>query len=405
MNINHFSLYIMKRLYFIFCLFIFIGCTHKSKAPVNSTLPIFDLTKDYPEKTIDLQEIAEVEYIPLETTEKSVAMIHANPHISEKYIINCDLGGPVHFYDRQGKHLYALHANGQGPQEYYGIVAFTVDFPKEEFYIYDLRKLQVYSFAGEWKRTLKVPEGMRYENLFNYDEHHLICENAFHDWWNVENLSIDKTPYYLINKETGTLTPLPIIVENRISKTMEKRIEHIDAQRARRHFEQMSVITSLMANNKDFLIADFGLDTLYSYKDDVLTPLAVQYPPVHSSTPPVVIAPRFYTDKYLFFKPVEMKFVKEDVQLPYTLAPTLMWDRTNNEIYNVKLYDSEYSEIYLKPRNKETYFEQSNYILIRLKSSRLCEDYEAGKLKGKLREVASRLKDDDNDVFAIYKIK
>ena len=136
-----------------------------------------------------------------------------------------------------------------------------------------------------------------------------------------------------------------------------------------------------------------------------MTPLAVQYPPVHSSTPPVVIAPRFYTDKYLFFKPVEMKFVKEDVQLPYTLAPTLMWDRTNNEIYNVKLYDSEYSETYLKPRNKETYFEQSNYIFIRLKSSRLCEDYEAGKLKGKLREVASRLKDDDNDVFAIYKIK
>ena len=323
----------MKRLYFIFCLFIFIGCTHKSKAPTDSMLPIFDLTKDYPEKTIDLQEIADVEYIPLETTEKSIAMIHIYPYISDKYIVNCDLNGPVHFYDRKGKHLYAIHALGQGPQEYYGIVAFTVDFPKEEFYIYDLQKLQVYSFTGEWKRTLKVPEGMRYDNMFNYDEHYLICENAFHDWWNFENLSNDKTPYYLINKETGTPTPLDIIVENRISKTMEKRIEHIDAQRARRHFEQMSVITSLIANNNDFLIADFGLDTLYSYKDDVLTPLAVQYPSVHSSTPPVVIAPRFYTDKYLFFKPVEMKFVKEDVQLPYTLAPTLMWNRTNNEIY------------------------------------------------------------------------
>ena len=71
----------------------------------------------------------------------------------------------------------------------------------------------------------------------------------------------------------------------------------------------------------------------------------------------------------------------------------------------VKLYDSEYSEIYFKHRNQETYFEQSNYILIRLKSSWLCEAYEAGKLKGKLREVASRLKDDDNGVFAIYKIK
>ena len=398
----------MKKLYTITLLLasMLLSCGGgKGEVQKEGGLPVFDISKEYPEKTIDLQEIADVEYIPLETTEKSIAMIHIYPYISDKYIVNCDLNGPVHFYDRKGKHLYAIHALGQGPQEYYGIVAFTVDFPKEEFYIYDLQKLQVYSFTGEWKRTLKVPEGMRYDNMFNYDEHYLICENAFHDWWNFENLSNDKTPYYLINKETGTPTPLDIIVENRISKTMEKRIEHIDAQRARRHFEQMSVITSLMANNKDFLIADFGLDTLYSYKDDVLTPLAVQYPPVHSSTPPVVIAPRFYTDKYLFFKPVEMKFVKEDVQLPYTLAPTLMWDRTNNEIYNVKLYDSEYSEIYFKPRNKETYFEQSNYILIRLKSSWLCEAYEAGKLKGKLREVASRLKDDDNDVFAIYKIK
>ena len=405
MNINHFNLYIMKRLYFIFCLFIFIGCTHKSKAPTDSMLPIFDLTKDYPEKTIDLQEIADVEYIPLETTEKSIAMIHIYPYISDKYIVNCDLNGPVHFYDRKGKHLYAIHALGQGPQEYYGIVAFTVDFPKEEFYIYDLQKLQVYSFTGEWKRTLKVPEGMRYDNMFNYDEHYLICENAFHDWWNFENLSIDKTPYYLINKETGTLTPLPIIVENRISKTMEKRIEHIDAQRARRHFEQMSVITSLIANNNDFLIADFGLDTLYRYKDDILTPLAVQYPSVHSSTPPVVIAPRFYTDKYLFFKPVEMKFVKEDVQLPYTLAPTLMWNRTNNEIYKVKLYDSDFPEKDLRHTMRRTWVGKTNCFIIDYKAPALCEAYEAGKLKGKLKEVASRLKDDDNGIFAIYKIK
>jgi hypothetical protein len=105
----------MKRLYFIFCLFIFIGCTHKSKAPVNSTLPIFDLTKDYPEKTIDLQEIAEVEYIPLETTDESIIGKAPYYAISEKYIVSLasPLDRATRFFDRKGKYLFKIDRYGQ----------------------------------------------------------------------------------------------------------------------------------------------------------------------------------------------------------------------------------------------------------------------------------------------------
>ena len=38
-------------------------------------------------------------------------------------------------------------------------------------------------------------------------------------------------------------------------------------------------------------------------------------------------------------------------------------------------------------------------------ASKLREFYEAGKLKGKLKEVAAKLKEDDNDVVVIYKLK
>ena len=38
-------------------------------------------------------------------------------------------------------------------------------------------------------------------------------------------------------------------------------------------------------------------------------------------------------------------------------------------------------------------------------TSQLCEEYEEGKLKGKLKDVVSKLKEDDNDVIAIYKLK
>ena len=46
-----------------------------------------------------------------------------------------------------------------------------------------------------------------------------------------------------------------------------------------------------------------------------------------------------------------------------------------------------------------------NCIFKSIPASQLCEEYEAGKLEGKLKEVASRLKEDDNDVIAIYKLK
>lgn len=75
--------YIMRNTFILFCLIWLVGCTNQPKAPTDSALPVLDLTKDYPEMDIDLQEIADVEYIPLETTEKSIAAYFLNPHISE----------------------------------------------------------------------------------------------------------------------------------------------------------------------------------------------------------------------------------------------------------------------------------------------------------------------------------
>ena len=62
----------MKNFYIFFFTLLFIGCSKQSKAPTDSTLPVLDLSKEYPEIELDLNEIAEVEYVPLETTDSSV---------------------------------------------------------------------------------------------------------------------------------------------------------------------------------------------------------------------------------------------------------------------------------------------------------------------------------------------
>ena len=382
------------------------GCNTQPQKPIDSTLPILDLTKDYPKMEIDIHDIAEAEYIPLETTDESVIALGAFLNISDKYIIMADLLGPVFIFDRRGKFIRAIKNYGQGPEEHYVILGLTVDFQKEEYYISQQTKIQVYDFSGKWQRSLKVPEGVFYTEFFNYNEEKLIVNNSFYDRYNPYNLPMDTTPYHLIDKQTGDRQSLPITIKNWVSKTLDRRKVMLDKNTATMETKSLSLLPRLWANGYDFFISEFSKDTLYGYKNDQLTPFAVRYPSYDSSEIPTVISPVFYMDNYFFFKPVEMKLVENDTFEPYTKAPLLMLDRKSNEIRNItRIYDSNRPSVGLWINMHHERSEIPNCIFKSIPASQLCEEYEAGKLEGKLKEVASRLKEDDNDVIAIYKLK
>lgn len=56
----------MKAVWFLLSLCLFVGCKHKEVIPqVADSLPIVDLNTSYPEKKINLAEVAKSEYIPL----------------------------------------------------------------------------------------------------------------------------------------------------------------------------------------------------------------------------------------------------------------------------------------------------------------------------------------------------
>ena len=394
----------MKNFYLFFFTLLFIGCSTQPKAPTDSTLPILDLSKDYPEKKVDIHELGEVEYIPLETTDESIMRVGLYHYISNDYIIVQDLG-VMQIFDRKGKHITRFDHTGPGPKEYHYIHGCKADFRAKELYIYDPKKIQVYSFSGEWIRTVgNIPEGIRPEFTFDYNEKYLITHNVFHDYWNFEKLPVDLKPYYLIDKQTGEFIPLPLTVKNRISRIVHKEIKDISENVAQPIVEKI-LINPMLANGSDILIADFGLDTLYSYKNDRLTPIAVQYPSAHSTNPPVVIAPFFYTDQFLIFKPVEIRYDSKYALQPLDDAPLMMWNRKTNEIYRIQLYDSNRPNRKLKNTMEGMQLENPNQIFIAHYADKLCTDNEEGKLKGKLKEVASKLTEEDCHVVAICKLK
>lgn len=246
---------------------------------------------------------------------------------------------------------------------------------------------------------------MLHDNFFNYNDKFLIANNRYDDYSHLEKTPVDKTPYYLIDKVSGIHTPLSLTVENRVSRIFNERIERHNKNTSSIVYDWI-FLTPLLANNNDFLIADFGLDTLYSFKNDNLTPIAVQSPPVHSSHPPTVIVPVHYTDQYLTFKPIKMIPTPGKPYQNYEEAPTMMWNRKTNEIFRVELYDYNVSQTkYTMRWMWYNHIEHNNCIMRRYKAETLLELYEAGELKGKIKDIASKMKFDDNPLIAIYKLK
>ena len=59
-----------KLLLLSFLLYIVLSVSAQNgKQPTNRSLPVVDITKDYPKKEMVLKDFVTVEYIPLETTD------------------------------------------------------------------------------------------------------------------------------------------------------------------------------------------------------------------------------------------------------------------------------------------------------------------------------------------------
>ena len=115
----------------LFLAFSLPSCQQSSKSDYASGLPVIDLEKEYPVKRIDIHEIADVEYIPLETTDESLLTSGGTKAVSDKYIVIADYApdnNQILIFDRKGKYLKTINRRGQGPGEYLYFQHFEVDF-------------------------------------------------------------------------------------------------------------------------------------------------------------------------------------------------------------------------------------------------------------------------------------
>ncbi len=395
---------IMIKYLYVLCLVTLVGCV--SNPPSNNNLGVIDLSGNYPTRKVDLKEIADLEYVPLETTDSCLlTRMCGNYFISDDYIITSDgYTGDVFIFNRLGQFLRKFNKKGNGPEEYTSLSFAAVDFETDEFLIHDWprKRVAIYSFEGVYKRSFPWMISNLYP-WYNLNKDYLI---GYHDTYSDESKQCtDSHPFYIMSKEDGKLTPLDLTIPNGISGTLAIIKEKLGPGETYVSTPYLPIYP-LQMNADEALIADFALDTIYSFKDGRLSPLAVKTASARSTNPPTVIAPELYTDSFLFFRVVSVYYDKFNSFKPYNESVQLIWNRKTNQVEDWDIYNSDFDVPITKyPLTQFDNFSNRNMGVVFYRSDILIELYNEGKLKGKLKEIASKLDEEDNYVLLIAKYK
>lgn len=379
-------------IFFLFILLITTGCKRRNQTADD--LITVDVTKNsFPKKELILQDFMDVEYIPLETNEEFINQGCVDA-IGEKYIIvtNYRDDGDIFVYDRSGKAIRKINRKGQGGEEYISCRSVILDEENNEMFINDFwaRKIKIYDLEGNFKRSIKQKQDgdtRFYLDIFNYDKENLICYDELNE----------EIPFLLVSKQDGSITK-EIKTPFKEKKLLIQLLRHEGGTRSARP-GNYSRITPFKGS---WILLEPSSDTIYTLMPDYsLRPFIVRTPPVHTMNPESFLILKLVSDRYYFMESVKnvYDFSKEE-GFPRTY---FVYDTQEKDFFRYIIYNGDYSY------KKEFYMSMLTPINFKgelwatLNAFELCRDYKKGKLKGKLKEVATTLGEDDNRVVMLVK--
>ena len=118
-----------------------------------------------------------------------------------------------------------------------------------------------------------------------------------------------------------------------------------------------------------------------------LRPFIVRTPPIHIMNPESFLVLKLVSDRYYFMESIKnvYDFSKEE-GFPRTY---FVYDTEEKDFFRYIIYNGD----------------SKGELWATINAFDLCEDYKKGKLKGKLKEVAATLEEDDNRVIMLVKHK
>lgn len=381
----------MKKLGIIACstlLASLMGCGNKEQAAPWTNI---DLSGSIPKEERILQDLFEVEYVALETTNSFLTrgFIEA---VSQHFLITYDYNeGCLSLFDRAtGKGIRQIKRQGQGPEEFTSPSNVIIDEKQEELFIsdYSLRKILVYDLKGNFKRSFKTVDENYYTELLDYDDRHLLAYKSPagpHD---------ESSCHLLISKQDGSLT-----------KEIRFPIDQVETP--------IFTHGKLTSTPFFYLTAPYGerwaltvtsSDTIYSYDaDGNASPLIVRSPSIHGMDPQVFLYPTILTDRYYFLRAQKKEFDLETMKgFPTQM---LLYDTQEKKLVEYTLINADMEDgpsinfYSIRPLGCDALG------ALTLQAPDLVEARKAGKLKGELQNITERLDEESNPVIVLLEEK
>ena len=391
MKTRHFSLLIS---------FFLLGSQVVNSQSKVSNLLVFDFSKDYPQKKMRLEDMADIEYVLLETTDDillgGMATLSA---VTDKYIlIHEPQLGDIFVFNRNTGKLYShFNHKGQSAQEYLWINNTILDDKKDEIYVCS-QFIQIYSLKGNYKRTLKIKGFGNNIQILNYDDTSLLIYDKVIIEPGHENKT-KKAPYRLMSKKDGSLISI-------LSLEFSKRYSNKIVKHEGNMWRPITFIyPQNMHYGSDIIIADISSDTLYQLSPNKgLIPLLTRTPSIHTHEPRNIWTPFLTTDKFMLIGTFLLDFNSTGGKIP-----TFIYDFKTGEINKASIWDTEYETKSWRQGRwggpNGTPAIAKNMAAELIQASSVIDAYKGKRLKGNGEKVAKKLLEDDNPVVRILKFK
>jgi hypothetical protein len=380
--------------YYLPLLSILFACTQKEKTAGNETVTV-DVSREYPIKKMLLQDIADVEYIRLETTDDMLWQGGAGA-FTDRYIVNFNFTtGDILFFDKTGKGIKKINRKGESGEEYSAYSRFLPDEENDEFYISDpnKKKIFVYDPDGNFKRSFDWAPDKRYTELTVFDANRLI---AYHSVFNED----EANSFLILSKMTGEIDREFILPQG------GRRITDWHLVQDDKNIMVYKVLTfPILKFSPDLILTDVSSDTIFSMNTSTMerTPLIIQQPARATMDPEVFLSYAMESRNYIFLYSVEKNYGKGESK-----TSVLVCDKEDGMIYRQDIQNGDFSsggKIGIAPQTTHFSASNKNVYLEVLQAGDLIEAYEDNRLKGKLKEIAAGLDEEDNPVLLVARLK
>ena len=357
-------------------------------------LVTINVETDYPEKELTLQDFVDVEYVPLETTDEFINKGFVKA-VGKNLIaiVNGGADGDIFLYERStGKAIRKINRKGQGGEEYTQITQIVLDEEQNEMFIVDYprQKFMVYNLEGKFLRSFNFDENSYYSFVYPYDKAHLIVykDCAHHG-------QPEKSCHAIISKQDG-----------KTIRELSLPYEELEDIRYIGMHEKYGEITAVPAHyltvpaRKDWYLASISSDTIYRHlPNGDKHPYMVRTPSINSMDPEVFLFPKMMTERYDFLVSIKKK-MEDNFSFPST---NLIYDKQEKSTYTYIIRNADFEGSNVALWESSLNPEIASYRT--LYAHELVEANEEGKLKGRLKEIASTLDEEDNPVIMLMKQK